>query len=354
MRVGIVLQYRRHDVVYAAMRLADFFRRTGREVSVFSVGRRRRVPRLNTDWDRLVVPEAAVPYKTWLAGVDAVVFAAPTAPGTVAAANAAGCKTVSLAAWDWLPHQPGEGFRISDAVVAPFRSAGDLVRDQFGLDNVIHVPWDCGLPLTRKANEDLAGDRARVLFPVHCSQAERTWPEAVTAIASRVASLCPWVDVTVSVTPKTLRASSLTAVRRVAANPTRGGTLTVLDDPTGWSHTPLVYGRHDLTVWAAELEGFGMTGLESLCMGTPVVAYDVAPMSELVKDGENGRLVKCDLRWTEVRVPLVKPDWEALRDTLVNLLNNRTGIADLRRNTRLDLMARREKFVAGWTDVLGT
>lgn len=354
MKIGFVLQYRRHDVVYAAMRLADFFRRSGHEVSVFSLGSARKVPRLSTDWDHLVVPEHALPYTTWLQDVHAVVFPVPVGAPTVAAANRAGCKTVSMAAWDWLPLQPGEGFRISDTVVAPYRQAADLVRDQFQLDNVVHVPWDCGLPLTRKANEDLAGDRANVLFPIHCTQGGRTWPEVVAALAAKVVELCPWVDATLSMTPKTLQASSLTAVRRVTAYPPKGGTLTVLEDPTGWTHTPLVYGRHDLTVWAAELEGYGMTGLESLCMGTPVVAYDVSPMSELVKDGENGRLVPCDLRWAPDRVPVVKPDWSAMQETVINLLNNRTGIADLRRNTRLNLMARREKFAAGWATILGT
>lgn len=353
MRVGIVLQYRRHDTVYAAMRLADFFRRSGHEVSVFSLGATRKVPPLNPDWDHLVVPEAILPYPSWLESVHTVVFAVPVGAPTIAAANRAGCKTVSLVALDWLPRQPGEGLRISDTVVAPYLATADLVRDSFGLDNVVHVPWDCGLPLTRKAGEDLSGDRARVLFPVHCTQADRTWPEVVAATATKVVERCPWVDATISITPKTLQASSLSAIRRVAAYPTKGGTLTVADDPTGWTHTPLVYGRHDLTVWAAELDGFGLTGLESLCMGTPVVAYDAAPMSELVKDGENGKLVACDLRWTSEGVPHAKPDWPGLQDAVVNLLNLRTGIADLRRNTRLNLMVRREKFASRWASILG-
>lgn len=352
MKIGFVLQYRRSDVVYAAMRLADFFRRLGHEVSVFSIGPSRRVPRLNPDWDHMVVPEALMSFQAWVEDIHVAVFPLPVGPPTIAAANRAGCKTISLVPWDWLPRHPGEGLRISDTVVAPYQAAANLVRDEYQLDNVVHIPWDCGLPLTRKANEDLAGDRARVLFPVHCSQAERTWPEVVAALAVKVVERCPWVDATISITPKTMQASSLSAVRRVAAPATRGGTVTVLEDPTGWTHTPLVYGRHDLTVWAAELEGFGLTGLESLCMGTPVVAYDVAPMSELIKDGENGRLIPCDLRWSANRVPHARPDWAALQETVTNLLNLRTGINDLRRHTRLNLMVRREKFVARWAELL--
>lgn len=353
MRIGIVQQYRRHDSVYASMRLGDFVGRLGHEVAVYSHGPTRRVPNLHHDWDDRVVSERAQGFDTFLSKCHVVVFPEAPTPDAVARANRQGAKTVCLAPWDCLPPGSGEAFRICDQVVCPAEAQADLVREYFQLENVLYVPWDCGLPITRKAGEDVSSERARVLFPLHCTLPQRTTPELLAVAVMEVVEACPWVDATVTITPKSMAAHSLSNVRRVLVPPSKGGTVTVLEDASGWSRTPLVYGRHDLVVSASEIMGFGMVILESLCMGTPVVAYDVPPNSEVLKQGVNGVLVPCDLAFNDRLVPFARADWAGLRQVVVNLLNTRTGIADLRRNSRLNLQSRRERFVAEWANILG-
>lgn len=353
MRIGVVQQYRRHDAVYAAMRLSDFINRLGHDVFVYSHGSTRRVPNLHPDWDGRVVSERAEGFDSFLSKCAVAIYAEAPPPDWVARGNRQGCKTVCLAPWDCLPPGSGEAFRIADAVVCPAEAMADMVRDHFNLDNVRYVPWDCGLPVTRKAGEDVSSERARVLFPLHCTLCQRTTSELVALTAMQVVEACPWVDATVSITPKCMSAHCLSNLHRVLGPPTKGGSVTVLEDHTGWSHTPLVYGRHDLVVHPGEIMGFGMPILESLCMGTPVVAYNTPPASELIKQAVNGILMPCELAFTERLVPFAKPDWDQLRRVVVNLLNARTGIADLRRNSRLNLQSRREKFVADWVNILG-
>lgn len=353
MRIGIVQQYRRHDAVYAAMRLGDFLNRLGHDVLVYSHGSTRRVPNLHPDWDARVVSERREGFDAFLSKCHAVVYAEPPPPAWVSDGNRHGAKTVCLAPWDCLPPGAGEALRICDAVVCPAEAQADMVRDHFQLDNVLYVPWDCGLPVTRKAGEDVSSERARVLFPLHCTLPERTTAEMVALTAMQVVEACPWVDVTVTITPKCMSAHSLSNLNRVLAPPSKGGTVCVLEDHSGWSRTPLVYGRNDLVVHPAEIMGFGMVALESLCMGTPVVAYDVSPANEVMRQAVNGILIPCELGFSDRLVPFVKPDWEHLRRVVVNLLNTRTGIADLRRNSRLNLQSRRERFVAGWAQLLG-
>lgn len=353
MRIGIVQQYRRHEAVYAAMRLGDFLDRLGHDTVVYSHGSTRRIPSLHSDWDGRVVSERSEGFDSFLSKCAIVIYPEAPPPDWVARGNHHGCKTVSLAPWDCLPPGAGEAFRISDAVVCPAEAMADMVRDHFELDNVRYVPWDCGLPVTRKAGEDVSSERARVLFPLHCTLPHRTTAELVALTAMQVTESCPWVDATVTITPKCMSAHSLSNLQRVLSPPSKGGTVTVVEDHTGWNCTPLVYGRHDLVVNPSEILGFGMTVLESLCMGTPVVAYDASPTNEVIKPTVNGILMPCELTFTDRMVPFVRPDWDQLRQVVVNLLNDRTGIADLRRNSRLNLQTRRERFVAEWTNILG-
>ena len=57
-----------------------------------------------------------------------------------------------------------------------------------------------------------------------------------------------------------------------------------------------------LMVQPSLVEGFGITVIESFCCGTPVVASNVMPLPELVKNGENGMTLPPfdENRWAEV------------------------------------------------------
>lgn len=55
---------------------------------------------------------------------------------------------------------------------------------------------------------------------------------------------------------------------------------------------PGLYHLGDVYVYPTRLDGIGLTVCEALSCGLPVIATDVAPMTDFVKDGENGILVK--------------------------------------------------------------
>lgn len=352
MRIGIVLQYRRNDATYAALRLGDFFRSLGYEVSLFSLGVSRIVPRLHAEWDRRVVAEIDADYCHWASGCHTVVFAVSVDSELVQIANDLQRRTIVLAPWDALPTSDGNGLRQAYAVVCPFQSSTDLVRREYRLDNVVHVPWDCGLPTTRRAADDAPPGRVRILFAAHCGLSDRTWPELVAQTARRVAEACPTVDASVSITPKSMQAASLTSLRRLTSPPSGNGTLSIVEDSTGWSHGPLIYGRHDLTVWPSEIDGFGMVGLESLCMGTPVVAYDAQPMNELVRHMDNGALIDCRMNTSALGVPMVEPDWDALESAVIEIAARRSLLTALRRHTRSQMAKRRLHFRRQWEQLV--
>jgi D-inositol-3-phosphate glycosyltransferase len=54
---------------------------------------------------------------------------------------------------------------------------------------------------------------------------------------------------------------------------------------------PLYYRAADVTVMPSSYESFGLVAVESLAVGTPVVATRVGGLSSIVRDGETGFLV---------------------------------------------------------------
>ncbi len=60
---------------------------------------------------------------------------------------------------------------------------------------------------------------------------------------------------------------------------------------TGWTDQPEKYiSLFDVAVLFSKWEGFGLSLVECLALGKPVVAADVGAISEIISDGENGAL----------------------------------------------------------------
>ena len=57
---------------------------------------------------------------------------------------------------------------------------------------------------------------------------------------------------------------------------------------------PEIYGRHDLLVVPSRFEAFGKVFVEALARGLPCVARDAFAMPELIRDGDNGALVRSE------------------------------------------------------------
>ncbi len=86
-------------------------------------------------------------------------------------------------------------------------------------------------------------------------------------------------------------------------------------------------GSASVAVVPSRFECFGLVNIESLAMGTPVVASDVGGIGEIFKDGEEGFLVPAD-------------DPDALAERLAKLLND----AELRKRMSEKAIERFQKF----------
>jgi glycosyltransferase involved in cell wall biosynthesis len=112
----------------------------------------------------------------------------------------------------------------------------------------------------------------------------------------------------------------------------------------------LLSGSHDIVLWPAEIEGFGLVGVESIYMGTPIIAYDVPPMSDIVIDGINGVLVPCKHGGAANNIVFAEPNAYNFIDKSVDAINNK--LVELNKHTKTGKKSKRSKFNSAWKKII--
>jgi glycosyltransferase involved in cell wall biosynthesis len=104
----------------------------------------------------------------------------------------------------------------------------------------------------------------------------------------------------------------------------------------GFEYTPGAYATADLTVWPFSAAPFGMVGLESMVMGTPVVASGF-PASSVIAECRGG----------------VVAAGRSLLDSVAAALSAPRLLAAFRVKSQAYLGERRRLFNDAWTDLVG-
>lgn len=76
------------------------------------------------------------------------------------------------------------------------------------------------------------------------------------------------------------------------------------------------YHNHDWTFIPSIRSNTGLQALQSMACGTPVIAYDINPFSEIICNGQTGLLIECDLSFNWLQAPVAEPHM----DSTVSLL----------------------------------
>jgi hypothetical protein len=97
----------------------------------------------------------------------------------------------------------------------------------------------------------------------------------------------------------------------------------------------------------------GYWTLEALQLGVPVIAFDLSPNSEILRNDHNGRLLPCDLmeNWLNVPSAVIKP--KAMFDVLLATLKDRAYNLEIRQRSLIELGIRRNHFRESWQLLLG-
>lgn len=342
MRVGIHCYYGRYDATYAVLQAARIALELGHDVVILP---REKAAAVHPVWDRYVV-RGKLPLWEWLKGdLDYLICAEPLALETVNFARQHGVRCYLVCLWDELDQQSIVCLPAFDQVVFPSRRACRLVRDKTDCPNLVWVPWDIGVPVTRNPY-DLDPQRVGLIWPLAGSQPFRQEPKFLSVV-EQVLQKCSNAFFTVIYSD--LPAVGQRDLKRLVQ--LADGRLEVMKG-LSWDKQQYLYGRHDLTIWPSLSEGLGLVGLGSLHMGTPVIAWDHPLVGEVVKDRTNGILVPCELEYNWLDVPYVKPDYKMFTRYLSDLLREPHQLELLRYGTTTGLLDRRERFRAFWTSLL--
>jgi 1,2-diacylglycerol 3-alpha-glucosyltransferase len=104
---------------------------------------------------------------------------------------------------------------------------------------------------------------------------------------------------------------------------------------------PGLYHKGKIYVYPTKLEGLGLTILEALACGLPVITTDAPPMNEFVKDEYNGLLVRVGERKTRydgIAFPETIVEFDDLKEKMLKLSSDRDLIRKLSAGARADLL----------------
>ena len=344
MRIGFDIQYKPHDAVYAAMRLSDSLRAIGYETTLYS--KLKRGHTYGCDWDSIVVTPDIMSYEQWLKGITHIIWPVPPDKDLIHKVGK-NIVTIALAPWDCLPAYSRKSFKLCAHTVATSPSNAQTLKKDFDLKNVSTVEWDSLIPITRKEIGGVDMSKPKVLIPLHSSQGLRCDMEALFDVASGVSKLCPHAELSISYSPRCMAWEVVKELRHFFK---KNHQIKAITDSTTCVSSLLLYGNHDLVIWPAEIEGFGLVGIESLYMGTPVIAYDIPPMSNIIIDGANGILVPCDKGGSSNGIVFAKPDATRFFNLAAETINHR--LEELNKHTKLGRKTRRNKFNASWKKII--
>jgi len=219
------------------------------------------------------------------------------------------------------------------------RSASNLKFSEF--------MWDVPLPISMKKYL-VDPPKIKLLFPLFDSQESRL-DDGILFVIQTVLKNVAHAEITLAVNKKCAIISTAIFVN---LKNTYGDRINIIKNPT-YKQRHSLYASSDLTVWGATYEGLASVGLSSLCMGTPVISWDIDPQAEYLHDDTNAVLVPCDIDENWLGVPIVIPNWEIFASRLLGLLHSPNMLARLRDNSSFDLANRKQDFNRGWQSLWG-
>jgi hypothetical protein len=341
-RLGICTRYHQNESTYASLHVAERARETGANVSLLA--RHVCLKETSGHWDSLVMKERTPgDFFAWASDRSRILWTVPPPLAEVEWANDRGIDTWVLAVWDELIPSHREACAAASKLIMPYRCVMRDLTAKWGMTgNRLSMPWDVPVPFTFKDGLHTPPG-INVLLPLCDSQAQRT-DQDIFRVLRVILDECDNVSVTIA-THSGWPISTRRAIKQLQRE---------FHERIELAHRPrllrrlMLYASHDLTLWPSKFEGLATTGLWSLCMGTPVLAWDISPANEYLKHEKNSVLVPCDIRENWLGVPEVIPDWQLFVDHAIDLLKNEQQLAKIRAHTSHGLGQRRQDFDVGW------
>lgn len=347
--IVVYTPYGRSETTAAAVRLAELAVAAALPVRLVSVGPHE--ARVHPFWDRHVLCGRGDGVQAAAAGATTCVWFVYGEYLRRAAAQAAPkAAHVYVPAWHGQPRPGPDGLPPYDMVVCPAAAQhaafGPRVLPGREAGHVAWVGWDAGFPAVRHEGR-VAPNKIRVL--AHCDVgAIDECPAVAVRVMDGLVERCPAVELTCW----SAKAWSRRDRRSLAGLAERwGGRFTAAAGGTLQDQLTLMH-EHDWFLYPAARCDFAAHPVRALTCGLPVLAWDVPPVSEVVRPGVSGVLVPCETSANWAAAPTAAAVASRFVDACAPVLN------DVRRLTALQaadwgLRERAAAFQTFWRDLLG-
>lgn len=343
MRVGIYTHYARCDQAYFCVRLVDFLRSRGVEFDIYSDN----APgKLQIPYDSAVTYKHNTRFTDWVKKQSVVVWTQVPKIEQINYTNRLNKLTILVPMWQDLVSPYKKVMRRADFLVALSTECKELYSDVFNVRNTVLIPYDAGLPLTRKDTQ-VDPRRVRVFLPWFDRNAKCANSDFLASLAVLLEHM-PEFELTAAITSSRFSPGVAKFFNTLAAKTGRVKLLRNIP----FARRATLYGDHDLTLFPAECDNYGYCGLTSLNCGTPVLSFAVSPQLDYIYPHENGILVRTKSDYDDNGVPHAVPDYEALSEVLQTLIAEPEHISALNKKVSHNLLQRRKAFEVGWAQLL--
>ncbi len=335
MRIGICTRYGRHEATYAAIRIANGIRSMGIDVSLYTPTTN--PPRIDSQWDDLVVTPDIASFTQWAKHQQHVLWTTVPHMEQLQWVKKSGKRSSIFVLWHELETIHHAIMATADQIVCPSVACYSTMTN-CRLSNCVCLPWDCGQPIYKKA-EDHTISNPKLFVPLWDGNARRSERTLLDMLQLTIEQH-KHISVTLAYNSSTMTPGSTKQLRSMQkAAPSQ---LSVVKNVPPHLRFKL-YQSHDLTLNASHYESTGMTQLQSIELGTPVIGFVVRPVDEIMNSGNSIGVVCCeDVRTTGF--PHVIPDYMQLSDQLDSVLQNPPLLKSLQQTTPYSLQGRRELF----------
>jgi len=341
-RLGIVTQYQQSEVTQAAIHLAEYAKARGTRTTIYGAPQATR--NVAKAWDAKVVTAKQSQLAEWAGHCNKIIYTNVPSQRELLAVQALGVETALLVDWErLLPEHRGVVLSF-DKVLFPYRCVASAVARKWCLSRVrpILLPWDVPVPFTR-ARERVEPRQVWAYFPMYDTQPKRL-DQAVFKLMYRILVEVPHANIRVACGQSwsLLSRRILKALRKDF-----GDRVDVVSHPNLMQRL-LLFARSDLTVWMPRFESFALIGLTSLCMGTPVISWDMRPQNEFLRAWKNAVLVPVRTAENWLGVPEIQGGYGDFSELLIATLRDKPLLAKMRAQALSGLESRRKQFEVGW------
>ncbi|NOZ87056.1 MAG: glycosyltransferase [Deltaproteobacteria bacterium] len=297
------------------------------------------VPNLEI-WPEYKIPSYRM--RQWVRAkeLDVVMFNEEYDLGLVWAARDAGAKAIGYYVWELFdPRMAAVVSRAFNRVLCPTRASFERFKE-IGVHNAVYLPWavmeedfladEAGL---EQRNNSLENGRMRFFHPAGLGglHARRATSRVIEAFKRAG-----------------IGRAELIVHSQQGSGVEEHGNIRITRGTIGRRALADLYKSCHVAVLPSKWEGLGLTFLESLAAGLPIITVDAPPMNEFVRDHENGLL--CPVKeWREYRGIHVKGAEAGVHDlalAMKELVSNTGMWLSLSRQATWDAENRwnREKF----------